>query len=378
MKPEKLVIISHTEHYYNTLGQIVGWGSTINEINFLATYWDNIVHVACLYNDSAPNSALPYCNTNIRFVALPPFGGKKWMSKIAILFKIPKILVTVFKAIKNATEVQLRLPTSMGLFLLPFFAFFLPRKFTFWVKYAGNWGQVNPPMSYKIQRWFVTNNFAKCNVTINGFWENQPNHCLSFENPCLNNEDICKGKIITQNKSFQAPFEFVFIGRLEEAKGISHIISALKNVELNLIRNVHFIGDGPFIDMYKSQCDFLGDKVIFYGFLDTIKIHSILQKCHFLLLPSKSEGFPKVIAEGACFGVIPVVSSVGSIPHYINASNGFVWDEKTHTNFYEILEQAIHSNPTELKLKAISVHSLSEKFTFEAYIEKLKKTVLAK
>ncbi len=31
--------------------------------------------------------------------------------------------------VKEATEIQLRLPTSMGLFLLPLFSFFLPRKY---------------------------------------------------------------------------------------------------------------------------------------------------------------------------------------------------------------------------------------------------------
>ena len=49
MKRKKLVIISHTEHYVNSDGAIVGWGSTVNEINYLADYWSKVVHVACLY-----------------------------------------------------------------------------------------------------------------------------------------------------------------------------------------------------------------------------------------------------------------------------------------------------------------------------------------
>src|SRR5690606_3617927 len=149
------------------------------------------------------SSSLPYTKDNIRFVPIPPYGGKSIADKIQILFKIPKIIRQVVKSQKGASEVQLRLPTSMGLFLLPLFSFFLPRKYTFWVKYAGNWSQKNPPLSYRLQRWWLIHNIARCSVTINGFWKNQPSHCYSFENPCLTQNDIDKGLQISKIKSFE-------------------------------------------------------------------------------------------------------------------------------------------------------------------------------
>src|SRR5690606_15339125 len=104
-------------------------------------YWEEVVHVGCFYTDKAPSSALPYSKNNISFKAIPPYGGKSLLDKIKIFIKIPKIVAVVYKNLKDATEVQLRLPTSMGLFLLPLFSFIFPRNYTFWVKYAGNWGQ---------------------------------------------------------------------------------------------------------------------------------------------------------------------------------------------------------------------------------------------
>ena len=93
MKRKKLVIISHTEHYKNESNQIVGWGATINEINFLADYWDEVVHIACLYkNKHPPKSSLPYLKPNIKFKAIPPYGGKKLSDKLLIVIKIPKII----------------------------------------------------------------------------------------------------------------------------------------------------------------------------------------------------------------------------------------------------------------------------------------------
>lgn len=378
MKHKKLVIISHTEHYKNQENMVVGWGATINEINFLADYWEEIVHIGCLYKTEAPKSALPYSQKNIQFVALPPYGGKTIVSKIGILIKIPRIIFTVVRNIKNTTEVQLRLPTSMGLFLLPLFSFFLPRKYTFWVKYAGNWKQENPPISYKIQRWWLKNNLAKCKVTINGFWKNQPKHCLSFENPCLTDEEIIFGKKVIENKQFTKPFTLCFIGRLDEAKGVDVLIQSLQKVALDAIETIHFIGDSEKREAFENKAAFLGKKVQFHGFLDKESVHKILEKSHFLILPSRSEGFPKVIAEAACYGTIPIVSNVGSISHYVSNNNGFLWNINATIGFDEILKAAFSVTKEELEKKAKNVANLAEKFTFTNYIQKLNTEILNK
>ncbi|WP_348799500.1 glycosyltransferase family 4 protein [Flavobacterium adhaerens] len=371
MKRKKLVIISHTEHYRNADGIIKGWGATVNEIDYLSQYWDEVCHVACLYDTSPPASSLPYLSNNIEFVPIPSYGGKRIIDKIFILFKIPKIIYQTIKTIKGATEVQLRLPTSMGLFLLPLFSFFIPRKFTFWVKYAGNWKQEKAPLSYRLQRWWLQKNIAKCAVTINGFWEDQPKHCHSFENPCLADLDIQNGKEVALSKTFQVPFVFSFVGRLEKAKGMDRIVEALKEMEIDTIAKVHFVGNGPLEKEYKEMMSFLGDKAVFHGFLGKEKVHEILKTSHFFLLPSDSEGFPKVVAEAACYGVIPIVSNVGSIPHYVNESNGFLWDIKNEISYSSVLQNTIAVSSESLNMKSNNILKLAEKFTFANYKNKL-------
>jgi glycosyltransferase involved in cell wall biosynthesis len=373
MKRKKLVVISHTEHYLDENGVLRGWGSTVNEINFLAESWEEVYHVGCLHAGNTPASSSSYIQKNIHFVPIPPYGGKRLWDKFLILFKIPKIIYQVVITIQGASEVQLRLPTSMGLFLLPLFSFFIQRKFTFWVKYAGNWKQEDPPLSYRMQRWWLKKNYAKCKVTINGFWDNQPTHCLSFENPCLTLEDIEKGLKISEQKEFNPPFIFSFVGRLETAKGVDRIIEALKNVSSEKITEVHFIGDGDKTEFYKGKTSFLKEKVQFHGFLDKQEVHKVLAKSHFFLLPSASEGFPKVIAEAACYGTIPVVSNVSSIPHYINSDNGFLWDTASFITYDEVFYKAIYTNPKLLKDKSNRVAELAERFTFVNYIHSLNK-----
>ncbi|MBC8883187.1 glycosyltransferase family 4 protein [Flavobacterium piscinae] len=247
----------------------------------------------------------------------------------------------------------------------------------FWVKYAGDWGQIKPPLANRIQRYWLKKNWAKCKVTINGFWNNQPNHCYSFENPCLSEEDVSYGKTIALEKVFQKPYNFCFVGRVNDAKGVSDIISSFKNVPLDEIKNIHIIGDGDEIDKYKRDAEYLNGKIIFHGFQDKEYVHLILKSIHFFLLPSKAEGFPKVVAEAACYGGIPIVSNVGSIAHYINDQNGFVWNIKnkkcTYDKFFNIV---LETDQDKLKLMSNNVVKLAEMFTFDNYLKKIEQHIL--
>jgi glycosyltransferase involved in cell wall biosynthesis len=375
VKRRKLIIISHTQHFKSNDGVIMGWGPTINEVNFLANYWEEVIHIACFHSSTMPLSSLPYTKNNIHFIPIPPYGGNTIKDKFSIFFKIPGIIATILKAIKGASEVQLRLPTSMGLFLLPLFSFFVSRKFILWVKYAGNWGQRNPPLSYRLQRWWLNKNIANCKVTINGFWEGQPKHCLSFENPCLSLDDINNGKEISDSKTFNSPYVLTFVGRLESSKGIDRIITALKVIPPEKIHEIHFIGDGNNKLLYEKETLFLQDKITYHGFLDKKGVHDILARSHFLLLPSDSEGFPKVVAEAACYGTIPVVSDAGSISHYVNETNGFVWNLNSKISYSEILGRAINRNDLFLKEKSRKIQLVAKRFTFVNYIDKLESAI---
>jgi glycosyltransferase involved in cell wall biosynthesis len=52
---------------------------------------------------------------------------------------------------------------------------------------------------------------------------------------------------------------------------------------------------------------------MFHGWLDRASLDQRYAEAHIVLLPSASEGFPKVIAEGMAYGAVPVVSDVSSV-----------------------------------------------------------------
>ncbi|MCB0464636.1 MAG: glycosyltransferase family 4 protein [Aequorivita sp.] len=370
----KLTIISHTEHYKQPDGTIVGWGPTVSEINHLAQDFEEIYHLAFLHSGTPPPSSLPYTSSNIKFVPLKPVGGKGIGAKLKIILNIPKILKTTQKTLKQVDIFQLRTPTGIGVFLIPYLTLFTSKKG--WYKYAGNWSQENPPLGYAIQRWMLRNQKRK--VTINGRWPNQPEHCLTFENPCLTEKERVKGMEITKTKLFEPPYTFCFVGRLEDAKGVQRIIDAFGSLDsLEKVKTIHFIGDGEKMEFYKRECENLKLPAVFHGFMERPQVFEIYKNSQFLMLPSTaSEGFPKVIAESMNFGCVPIVSAVSSIGQYINQTNGFIVNPCTAAGLKQLLSQAILMDSLSLKTKANKSHKVTKDFTFENYRHRIESEIL--
>ncbi len=369
----KLTIISDTAIYKDG-DKYFAFGPVVREVESVD---DLFVHITWIgYNriDKFDDlSMLEVKSKNVKIILLKRNGGKDFFSKIRTIFLYPLIFFEILKNVSNADVVHTRAPSHPA-FIGTIISFFLRNKI-WWHKFAGSWNADILPFFYKFQRSILVK--AKhSKVTINGFWNNQPAHCLSFENPCLTDHDIITGEEVIQAKKFNGKFILSFIGRLNESKGVDVILESLKQIDLNKVEKIHFIGDSNRRNHYELEANFLQGKAIFHGILSKEEVHLILAKSHFLLLPSKSEGFPKVIAEAACYGAIPIVSDVGSISHYVDDSNGFLWKRDSTVTYDKILTSAFDEAPIFLEKKAKQLLNLAKKFTFTNYILKLKSEIL--
>lgn len=370
----KLAIISHTEHYERDDGTIVGWGPTVTEINHLAEVFEEIWHVAVLQPGPPPPSALPYTSDRIHFVPMAPFGGPHLRDKLGILLRAPSVLKAVHATLAKADVFQFRAPTGIGVYLIPWLSWFSGTPG--WFKYAGNWAQENPPPGYRWQRFFLTRLQWK-KVTINGRWPGQPAHCLSFENPCLTEADRQRGAEVLANKRFRPPWRLCFVGRLETAKGVGRILEALKAYpHPEHFAEVHFVGDGPERQQFEAMARSLPIPVHVHGFLPREQVFALYEQCHFFILPSDSEGFPKVVAEAANFGCIPLVSDVSSIPHYVQHElNGWLW--RVGTDFSAFFCETFRSmEKAPLAQMARQAYDMAGLFTFERYGRRIKEEIL--
>jgi len=363
-----LAIISHTEHYKTPEGVVVGWSPTVNEINHLLPVFDEIYHVATLKEGLPPPSVMSYASDRIKFVALPELGGKTIASKLKIIYNAPKVMRIVSKTLKKADCFQLRAPTGIGVFLIPYLTLFTRKKG--WFKYAGNWNQSNSPLGYRIQRKFLK--MQNRPVTINGRWKDQPNHCITFENPCLTSNNINEGQHIETLKLKQKKLDFCYVGRLEKEKGVERIIesfNALSHASKLKVNQVHLVGNGNDMEYFKIIAKDSGVDIVFHGFLSQSKVFDIYRKSQVFIMPTTaSEGFPKVIAEAMNFRCIPLVSNVSSIGQYVDSDvNGFVLDDVTIDAIVEGLNKILSIDQDNHFRIIKNMDAIVKTFTFEYY-----------
>jgi glycosyltransferase involved in cell wall biosynthesis len=241
-------------------------------------------------------------------------------------------------------------------------SFFFRQK-KWWHKYAGNWNEPSPPFFYRLQQQLL-NLASHTNVSINGKWPAQKPHLISMENPCLEESDIFNNKNLV--KEFHGPaYTVCFVGALNDDKGIPEIIDMLNHTPARQkISTFYFIGDGPKRESYQKMIhDHTG--IVFCGFKNAREVHALLKQSDFIVLPSKSEGFPKVIAEASCYGCIPIVSDVSCIGQYIHETTGYLWDMKQP--FYQLATTALNESRPVLMEKSQAMKSMAHLFTYSRF-----------
>jgi glycosyltransferase involved in cell wall biosynthesis len=370
MSLKKLVIISHTEHRIGEDGLIYGWGPTVEEINYLSSFFNYVAHVACIEKSSViPGSYRRYNNDNIEYLPIPQFGGKTVLKKLLILFKAINSIKQVEKALDSATHVQLRVPMGIAIFLIPYFAI-RKKKFIFWIKYANNWGDPNPKLGFRIQRYLLKKNIVKCKVTVNGIWPNQPDHVISFENPCLYKGEILNLDTVKIINKHTQPFKLLFVGRVEEEKGVGIVIDWIVKYKPQKISVFTIIGEGKDYDYYHKYVKQMGleDKIKFLGSKSREELQKLYVEYDMLVLPSfASEGFPKVVAEAMAFGCVPIVSEVSSLKKFLEKSSAAIsWSDFSKNGLCDLhITDQLLTNGLDW----------AEKFTFENYLNRLRSEV---
>jgi len=316
-----LLIIGHTAHYLRD-NRIVGWGPTVKEVNWLARPFDKLTHLAYLHPRPAPDSALPYDTDKVNFVAVPPSGGPSFRDKLSVIRFAPEYYSAINKYLQQADVIQVRGPGPLGLIAMLMSGFMNYK--IHWTKYAGNWGEhrsITP--SFAFQRWWLKKGFTHGPVTVNGKWPNSPKHIYSFDNPSFTLEEIRNARKTYINKQLTSPIRLIFVGQLESAKGIDLCLEIVQKLLAHIKVHLEVLGNGPEFDQLQAKCTQLGITpfVNFHGWVSHELVKSHLAESHFILLPSTSEGWPKVLSEAMAYGVVPIASDVSAIPQILSEVN---------------------------------------------------------
>jgi len=122
--------------------------------------------------------------------------------------------------------------------------------------------------------------------------------------------------------------DIIFVGYLRHEKGVDILINALANLSNEYFLTI--IGDGPEKEKLEKMVNdnsYIKDRVIFKGHVPLgEELFKSYRKSDLFVLPSVSEGTPRVLVEAMAFGNIVVASDTGGIPYTVNDSvNGLLF-----------------------------------------------------
>ncbi|MEO7975742.1 glycosyltransferase [Flavobacterium sp.] len=368
----KFAIITHVNHkYYNKL--YFGYDPYIREMNIWLQFVDEVIIVAPAEGNCTSGIDSFYQHSNINFRKVPNFSFITAKESILALFKFPIIIWNLFSAMKSADHIHLRCPGNIGL-LACFVQILFPHKIKT-AKYAGNWDpNAKQPWTYKLQKYILKNTFLTRNmqVLVYGNWNNQSKNIKPFFTASYSESE----KEIVAKTSIDSVVGFIFVGSLVTGKNPMYAIKLVHNlIKEGNKATLNIYGEGSerlSLEDY-IQINQLGDYIILNGNQSKETLKKAYQESHFVILPSKSEGWPKAIAEGMFWGCVPLSTSISCIPFMLDFGNrGLLLKMNLKTDGSQIV--ALFKNKSDFDNKSQIASNWSRSYTtdiFEAEIKKL-------
>jgi len=143
----------------------------------------------------------------------------------------------------------------------------------------------------------------------------------------------------------------LFVGRLEEYKGVQYVIRALPMVSSGI--NLNIVGKGPFKAHLESLVEKLGlkDRVHFYQDLPRRELINMYASAGLLTLLSKYESFSIVVAEALAAKTPCIVANTSALSDWVNAKDCCGIDYPIDINrLAELIEDTIGTEVTGVKL----------------------------
>ena len=408
----KFVIITHVQHI-KIDNQYFGYAPYIREMNIWMKYVDEVIVVAPLIDSELNPIYEKYSHSNISFCEAAEFEITSLANLIKTLIKLPEIFNSVYKAMSQASHIHLRCPGNMGLVGAIVQILFPYKQKT--AKYAGNWDpKSQQPLSYRLQKWILSNTFLTRNmqVLVYGEWPNQTKNIKPFFTATYGVDEIQNSEFRIQNKlSLQSEsittesdfdfaqsdkkdnnslslraesrtnenqFKFLFIGTLSPGKQPLYAIQLVEELYKKGRKvTLELYGEGVLrkeLELYIAQ-NKLEPIVTLKGNQSKQSVLKAYQTSRFLILPSKSEGWPKVVAESMFWGCVPIASPVSCVSYMMgNGSRGIILKEQLDFDVNQIIN-VLKNQEVYLKMSSEG-QSWSRQFTtdkFEAEIRKLLK-----
>ncbi len=188
--------------------------------------------------------------------------------------------------------------------------------------------------------------------------------------------DLTEAKLFKRNYETEAVVKLLFIGRISHAKGLTYIFDILAALKKNRIPfKFCLAGTGADEKEYVEKfTTLLGADFEFKGVVSGKTKTDLYKSCDIFLLPSLFEGLPMSLLEAMSFGLVPVVTNVGSMGFVVtNNENGIITTISNDTAV--VMEKAIttiiNNNMLKQRLSANASAFIYKNYSPEDYVKQL-------
>ncbi|MBD3583428.1 glycosyltransferase family 4 protein [Flavobacterium selenitireducens] len=309
----RFAIITHVAHKIYD-GRYFAYGPYVREMDIWSEFVSEVEIVAPLASGSPNPIDLAYASKKVTFTKVASFDLLGPKAIFFSLLRLPLIAFRIFGSMRRADHIHLRCPGNMGL-LGCFVQILFPSK-PKTAKYAGNWDlSAAQPWSYRLQKWLLNNTFLTRNmkVLVYGEWEGSSGNVVPFFTATYRESDISE----IAPRDFETGVRLLFVGSLSVGKRPSYaieLVEALQHSGVDACLDI--FGEGAQREMLESHIvqKGLSESVRLHGNRPEAEVRQAYKRAHFLLLPSRSEGWPKVVAEAMFWSAVPVSTNVSCVP----------------------------------------------------------------
>lgn len=180
-----------------------------------------------------------------------------------------------------------------------------------------------------------------------------------------NRKDTCQNKRI----------KLLYVGNLLDTKGIHYLLNAEQNLlKQRYTMELIIVGSGPYKKRYRKQVENLGIKkwIKFKGYVPFgRKLFRIYKSSDILVIPSFSEGIPRVLIEAWSFGLPVIATKVGGIVGIAqDRENAILINPRSSSEIVEAIKEIVE-NP-ELRRRMIRNGLKTAKiYTYEKQVKRI-------
>jgi glycosyltransferase involved in cell wall biosynthesis len=343
-------------HLIQQNGKKVAYAPYVREMDLWMRHVDQTTFI-CPDRMGSKLLAQPFLNQDFKQIGLRRLEFHTLFSAVISFFSIPYQLIVLCFAFAKADHIHLRCPGNIALLASMAQILFPSKRKT--VKYAGNFDPcASQPIAYRLQKRILSNTFLSKNikVLVYGNWPNQTKNIQPFFTASYHRNQIEP----VANRNWNGPYKAVFVGTMGANKRPLEVFELIKELRANgMAISLDYYGDGPLKKDIENKVNQAGleDHVRLHGNVDNTSLIQAYKKAHFSFLLSKSEGWPKAVAEAMFWGCIPVASKVSCVP----------WMLGIETSNFQLLtlKRQNHENASSSESDALSVSKGRERLQNE-------------